>query len=235
MAFRNAVDAVAAGDRKMRHAHRFGAVFFDQRHAAQPVHVTGMAMHDIAQHALIDLIDDLKVARQQSFHHAHRPELQRLRQKRVVSEGTGLDGDVPGAVPIEPVDIHKKAHQFGYRQHRVGVIQLNGNFFRQQVERFILALESRQNVLDRRADKKIFLLQSQLASYVGRVARVKDLGDRLGFALLLDGVDIIAAVEIGEVEIGARRGRPQTDGGYVFAIQADNGKVVGPRHHIIGV
>ncbi len=49
MGVRHAVDAMAADDRQMRHAHALGPVLVDDRHAAQKVRVAGIAMHHVAQ------------------------------------------------------------------------------------------------------------------------------------------------------------------------------------------
>ena len=51
---------------------------------------------DILHVEVVDLVDDLKMAREEVLHQVHRPSLEGLRQDGVVGVGAHLLGDVPG-------------------------------------------------------------------------------------------------------------------------------------------
>src|SRR6266536_2309560 len=84
-------------------------------------------------------------------------------------------------------------------------------------------------VLQRCGDKKIFLAQAQLPPGGGLVARIEDLGERLGARLLAQRADMVAAVEDLETYRvdGARRPQPQWVD--VRPAPADDRRIVGNR------
>ena len=60
----DAVDAVAADDGEVRHAHALLAVLVDERHAANAGLVAGERLLHLVEEAPVDLVDDLQVSRQ---------------------------------------------------------------------------------------------------------------------------------------------------------------------------
>ena len=75
----------------------------DDRDPARQVDVARVAVATSVEKTVIDLVDDLQVARQHALEEAHRPGLQRLGQQRVVGVAEHADGDVPGPVPVQAV------------------------------------------------------------------------------------------------------------------------------------
>src|SRR5574340_1108499 len=80
----NSVDGMAADGVQMRHAHAFAALLADQRHPRRARLVTGEPLTHLLEETPVDLIDYLKVARQELTEHRQRPCLQRLGQECVV-------------------------------------------------------------------------------------------------------------------------------------------------------
>ena len=76
---------------------------------------------------MVDQVNDLQVTRENPLQHGHRPPLQGLREHRVIRVGEGLDGDVPGLVPGEPLDVHKDPQQLRDSHGGVSIVQLNGH------------------------------------------------------------------------------------------------------------
>ena len=121
---RPAVHRVAADNGEVGHADVPAAALVHDGHAAQQIGVTGMVVHHVPEEALIDLVDDLQMARQEALEQRDRPGLERLRHERVVGVGEGAHGDVPRRVPLQAMHVHEDAHQLGDGDGRVGVIQL---------------------------------------------------------------------------------------------------------------
>ena len=76
---------------------------------------------------MVDQVNDLQVTRENPLQHGYRPPLQGLREHRVIRVGKGLDGDVPGLVPGEPLDVHKDPQQLRDSHGGVSIVQLNGH------------------------------------------------------------------------------------------------------------
>lgn len=111
-------------DAQVRHVHPLAALLLDQGHLPQLVHVLRVESCDFLQRqkrtssdsarpnsrrrrvlvwrdsyvevALVDLVDDLQVSRQQGLQQVHGPALQSFRQDGVVGVGEGAAGQVPG-------------------------------------------------------------------------------------------------------------------------------------------
>src|ERR1700760_3504405 len=45
--------------------------------------------------------------------------------------GEGGGGEGPRLVPADPVLVHEQPHQLGYRQHRMGVVELDDDLVRE--------------------------------------------------------------------------------------------------------
>ena len=76
---------------------------------------------------MVDQVNDLQVTRENTLQHGHRPSFQGLWEHRVIRVGKGLDGDVPGLVPREPLDVHKDPQQLRDSHGGVSIVQLNGH------------------------------------------------------------------------------------------------------------
>ena len=61
----HAVDRMTADRRQVCHAHVPRPGFIDQRQSSRQVVVIGKSLPDALQEAMVDLVDDLQVSRQQ--------------------------------------------------------------------------------------------------------------------------------------------------------------------------
>ena len=85
---------------------------------ASALPVPRVAAPHLVEEAVVDLVDDLEVAREDRPEHLDLPLLERLGQQRVVRVGERPPRDLPGLVPAHPVDVHEEAHQLGHRRSR---------------------------------------------------------------------------------------------------------------------
>lgn len=120
----DSVDGVRPHDAQVRHVHPLAPLLLDQGHLPQLVHVLRIESCDFLQRqkrtrsdsarpnswcwrvfvsrgsyvevALVDLVDDLQVSRQQGLQQVHGPALQSFGQDGVVGVGEGAPGQVPG-------------------------------------------------------------------------------------------------------------------------------------------
>jgi hypothetical protein len=83
----------------MRHADALRAGFVDDRETTQKLIVPRMTPANAVEEALVDLVDDFEVAREQAAEEWQRPPLERLSEKRVVSVTARPLRDRPGLVP----------------------------------------------------------------------------------------------------------------------------------------
>ena len=76
---RDAVDRVAADDGEIGHADHLHAALLDERHAALLLRIAGIGGLDGLEQALVDLENELQVARQDFLEKRDAPFFQRLR------------------------------------------------------------------------------------------------------------------------------------------------------------
>lgn len=76
---------------------------------------------------MIDQIDDLQMAGQQMFQHAHRPSFQCLRKECVIGVGECSNANVPCLLKTQSLHINQQSNQFGNANRWMSVIQLDGN------------------------------------------------------------------------------------------------------------
>ncbi len=131
---RDAVDLVRADEGQVAHAHAPPGVLVDQRDRRQQAGIAEAALARAVEMHGVDQIDDLHVARQQPLHQRHRPALQRLGQQRVVGVGEDRLRDLPGLVPIEPVEIDQDAHQLGDGDRGMRVVELDRHVVAQRAD-----------------------------------------------------------------------------------------------------
>ena len=185
-------------------------VLLDQRHPRDAPLVARVPGAHLVQEGAVEGVDDLQVAGQQPPEHRHRPGLQGLGQQGVAGVGEGPAGDGPGLLPADPVLIDQQPHQLGYRQHRVGVVELDDDLVRERRPVTVAEPEPADDVPQRAGDQEILLLEPQLPAGLGAVAGVEHLGQVLRAHLRLDGLGVPAGVEQAQVErLPAGPGTPQ--------------------------
>ena len=169
----NAVDLVAGHHCQPRHAHPAAVGFIDDRDPRQQVVVARRHFLHHLEEVIVDFENQLQMARQDAPYHVQRPGFQRLAHLRVVGVGKHLLHHFPGVEPLEFVLVDQPVHQFGNRQHRVSVVEVNGDLVRQVVEGFMHQPMAVEDVLHRGRHQEILLPQPQLAPGGGRVVRIQ--------------------------------------------------------------
>ncbi len=160
--------------------------------------------------AVVDLGDDLHMARQQGFNQLLVPALQRLWHQGVVGVGEGLAGDRPGVVPAQLMLVDQHTQQFRNGDGWVGVVQLD-HFVIRQLRQFAARLVvATENVGHGAGALEVLLHQAQLFARQMVVVRVENLGQLVGVDPLLLGTQEIAVVEFGQVERMGMGRLPQT-------------------------
>ena len=153
--------------------------------------------------------------RQEMAEEAHRPALERLGQHGVVGVAEDGRGDGPRLVPPELLEVDQHAHQLDDGQGGMRVVELDGHLLREAVEggeaaRLIVdavaLLVAPDDVLHGGGDEEVLLGQPQLPPRGHVVVGIEDPADVLGAGARLDGADVVALVELAEVELldGAR-------------------------------
>eukprot|EP00047_Mylnosiga_fluctuans_P003292 m.228426 g.228426 ORF g.228426 m.228426 type:complete len:867 (+) comp11740_c0_seq1:45-2645(+) len=239
----DAVDGVAADDREVRHVDGLLAVLVDQRHAVAALDVAREDRDDVVKMAAIDLVDDHQVARQHALQQRHRPALEGLGQDGVVGVREGLAADVPGLGPRQALQVDQDAHELRNGQRGVRVVELDRALARELLEGGALVLAVRgasaevlvaaDDVLQRRRHEEVLLLEAQLLALEDVVVGVEYTRDVLSQIAVDDGLDVVAVVEVRQIEAIRRTGRPQTHGvDGVIAVAGDGGVVRQGQHDL---
>ncbi|MNB74089.1 hypothetical protein D3C75_207130 [compost metagenome] len=230
----DAVDLVADHHRQPRHAHPTAVRLVDNRRAAQQTGVVRILLLNGFQEVIIDLKDDLQMARQNFAEHVHRPGFQRFAHQRVVGVGEHLARHIKGFIPAELMLVDQQAHQFRDRQHRVGVVQVDGGFLRQVLVGFVQLEVAAENILDGRGDQEVFLTQTQLTPGIGRVIRVQHAGDVLGVVFIFHCREVITLVKFTKVNLATGLGIPQAQRVGGIGVVARNNLVIGHSQDLFG-
>ncbi|KNC22834.1 hypothetical protein FF38_08040 [Lucilia cuprina] len=106
------VDGMGTNNGQMSHVNAFLTIFFNQRHAAHTIHVTGIEFLNIFHVQEVNVIDNLQVTRQNGLEHGNGPAFQSFGKDGVVGVGTGADGDIPSLLPGQVLFIDQDAHKF---------------------------------------------------------------------------------------------------------------------------
>ena len=93
----------------------------------------------------------------------------------MIGIGECAAGDVPRLVPWYETFVHQQTHQFGYREGRVGVVQLRGEHVREVFYGFPPAVEQAQHVLQRAGHEEILLGQAQSLAGLGLIVGIQHL------------------------------------------------------------
>ena len=216
----HAVDVGAAVGGQVGHAHGVASV---DGHVLDGVGGNALGL-ELGLELRVDLLDDLKVTRQQLADQAGRPDLKGLRQQGVAGVVEGLGGDGPRGIPVVAVLIDEDAHELGDADHRVGVVELEDDLVREgrQVRLVLARVEDADGVVQGCGDEEVLLLEAQFLTDLGGVFRVENLGDVLGLDLRGHGVHVLGAVEGEQIELVVALGGPQAQGVHAAGLVAGN-------------
>ena len=164
MQLRNAVNLVAHHHCEPCHSHPAAIGFIDNRRPSQQTGIVRILFLQRLQEVVVNLKDDLQMARQNFAQHIDRPGLQRFAHQGVVGIREDLAADLKRIIPTEFMLIDQQTHQLRNRQYRMGVVEVNGDLICQVVVGFVQLIMTVQDVLHRGGDQKILLAQTQLAS-----------------------------------------------------------------------
>ncbi len=131
--------------------------------------------------------------------------------------------------------VDQQPHQFGHGDRRMRVIEVNRHLVGQLFDPVVGLEVAPQQVLQRGADKKVFLLQAQLATVLGAVIRIQHTRHVFRGILGFDRRGVVALVEQGQVDHLGRGGRPQPEGIDRTGAVARHQGIVGHRQHIVGI
>ncbi|MNO99241.1 hypothetical protein D3C76_910070 [compost metagenome] len=169
---RHPVDAMGAEKRQVPHTYPAAVVFFDQGNGTQHVKIMDALRAQGVDVIGIDQVDNLHVPRQHALHQAYRPGFQGFGQQGVIGIGQRLDGDLPGAVPLNAVFIDQQTHQLGNGDRRVRVVELDSCLVGQVEQRVVHVAVAAKQILQRRGNEKILLAQAQLLPCFSAIGRV---------------------------------------------------------------
>ena len=104
-----------------------------------------------------------------------RPHFQGFRQQGVAGVVEGLGGDGPGGVPVVAVLIDEDAHELGDADHRMGVVELEGDLVYEggQIRLVLARVEDADGVMDGGGHEEVLLFETQRLAglHVLRVVR----------------------------------------------------------------
>ena len=231
----HAVHMVCRGDAHVRHAHHLFRLLLDEGHAGETAVVVHVARGDLAEEDEVDLVDDLQVAREKLFEELHGPAFERLGHERMVGIIEDVGRDVPGVVPGEVVHVDQQAHHLRDGECGVRVVELDDSGLAEIAQVDLVVFRAAEEVLERSGDQEILLFQAKFLAFVVVVVRIEHAGDVLvqtGFEV---GADIVALVELGEIEPVERLGGPQAERVHGVVAVAGNRGIVGHGFHILRV
>ena len=153
--------------RQPGHAYATTVGFINDRRPAQQAGIVRVLLLQRLEEVVVNLEDNLQMARQDFAEHIHRPGFQRFAHQRVVGVRKHLAGHFKRVIPAELMLVDKQAHQLWNREHRVRVVEVNRGFLRQIGVGFVQLVMAAEDILNRRRDEEILLTQAQLAAGVG--------------------------------------------------------------------
>ena len=164
----------------------------------------GKRLRTLSSSRAVDFKDDFEMSRKHRREPGKRPFLEGFGQQRVIRVGQGALREVPGFVPAEVRIVEKDPHQLGDRHRRMRVVQLDGDFFGEQLPVAVGATESPHQVAQRAGDEEEFLDEPQSLPLRRRIVRIEHARDRFGRQRFGQRADEVAVAELLEVEeIGA--------------------------------
>ena len=132
-------------------------------------------------------------------------------KQRVIGVRQRLLRDLPRLLPRQTFFVQQNPHQLGDRQAGMRVVHLDGDLRGQHFDLLVLLAEAPEDIAQRAGDQEIFLHQPQLLAAHHRVGGIQYARDIFRLDLLLDGANVVAAVEDLDVEVfrSTRREQPQ--------------------------
>ena len=222
----NAVHSAAGNNAHIRHSCHLHRRFFDQGHAGKPVSIPDILGRNFPEETEIDLVNDFQMTRKKFFQNIHGPFLKRFAHERMIRVVEGLRADIPRFIPEEVLLIDQETHQFGNRESRMGIVQLDHIVFREIFQGCTGKFDSGDDILKGRAHKEILLFQTQFLAFIVVVVRIEDPGDVSGKRSFQIRIHIITLIEFGKIEFADRFRRPQTQRvDRVVAVSRDRGVV----------
>ena len=213
----------------------------DPRHVDAAVgnrrHVVNLALVEAAlrqvfAEAAVNLTGDLQNAAEETVKNGVFPGLQRFCQNGVVGVGEGVGHDVPGVVPAHIVLIQEQTHQLWDREHRVGVIELNGVVLVEIAQVLAVILDVRINHrLQRSRDEEVLLANAQDLAVISRVIRVEHAAQVMDALPFDNGVGETLRVEGVIVELTHWLRVPQAQRADVIGAVAGNWHVIWNSAH----
>ena len=122
----------------------------------------------------VDFKDDVQMARQQTAHQVNLPGFQGFAHQCVVGVRENLTAHIPCFSPFDAFFVNQDAHQFWNGEHRMSIVQVDGDFVRQRADAWETAFVACNNILNGSGNQEVFLLQAQFAAGIGRVVRIED-------------------------------------------------------------
>jgi len=122
--------------------------------------------------ARVYFVDDLHMARQESFDKVYRPFFESLRQQRVVCVCENFRAHAPRFVPRQAVNVHQEAHKLGNGDGGVGVVKLNDDLVCKFRPVLVFGKVAAYDVLKRAGHEEILLHKAQIFSVFGFVVGV---------------------------------------------------------------
>ena len=230
----DAVDAVAHRNGEVCHADLIEG---DDCHVADALHLPREAARQVAAVTLVDRVGDLPDARQKLAVKLCGPLFERLDHDRVVRVAEHVVRDPIRLVESHALFVHQDAHEFGNRERRVRVVDVNDDLVGKQRQRAagIALFIVLDDVLHRRGREEIVLLQAKRLALQMVVGRVEHFGDDLRQLLFLRGAHVVAACERVHVERLGRFGAPKAKGKRGVGVIPQNGNVVGHGGDVRGI
>jgi len=153
----DAVDRVGADDGEVGHADFAFGAFFDDGHALYAFEVVGVVVHDLAQEAAVDFVDDFEVPWEEALEEGDGPAFEGFGEEGVVGVAEGGDGLSPGEVPGDALFVDEDAHELGDGDGGVGVVELDGVFVGEAGEVEVGLFVAADDVVDGAGDEEVLL------------------------------------------------------------------------------
>jgi hypothetical protein len=141
---------------------------------------------------------------------------------------------VPRGVPGHPVHVHEEPHELGDRDDRVRVVQLDRRVVGSDASSPYWRRCRRSRSCSEALAKKILLPEAQLVPRRRVVARIEHARDRLEAHAIGECADVVAAIEVREIDGVHRPRRPEPQRVHVHAAPAGDRRVVRDRLHRLG-
>ena len=130
MQLSNAVNMCAAGSRQISHADLRIIAGSHDPHTVDLCTVISQRLQK-RHETLVDLLDDLHMAREQFPDQACRPDLKRFRKKCMACVVESARSDIPRSIPVIAIFINKDTHKFRDPDYRMGIVELECDLIRE--------------------------------------------------------------------------------------------------------